>query len=90
MLFVLYIFHLFQVVGEWRGVTAGGCPNHPATFPNNPKFKVEIESLSNNNSLLIELKGPKQFQMGLEVTILQVQDDTITAPFKSKASGPYR
>ncbi|KAJ8965118.1 hypothetical protein NQ314_004343 [Rhamnusium bicolor] len=33
-----------QVTGEWKGITAGGCPNHPTTYPNNPKFKVEIDS----------------------------------------------
>lgn len=79
-----------QITGEWKGVTAGGCPNHPMTYPNNPKFKLEIDSVSNNNQLLIELKGPKQYQIGLEVTIQQIQDETVTAPFKTKSSGPYR
>lgn len=78
------------MTGEWKGVSAGGCPNYPTTYPNNPKFKVEIDSASNNNQLLIELKGPKQYQMGLEVVIQQIQDETMTAPFKSKSSGPYR
>lgn len=81
---------IFQITGEWKGITAGGCPNHPASYPNNPKFKVEIDSTSNNNYLLIELKGPKQYQMGLEVTLQQIKDETITAPFKSKSSGTYR
>lgn len=60
------------------------------TYPNNPKFKLEIDSLSSNHQLLIELKGPKQYQIGLEVTIQQIKDETVTAPFKSKSSGPYR
>lgn len=51
---------------------------------------MELDSPSNNNQLLIELKGPKQYQIGLEVTIQQIQDETTTAPFKSKSSGPYR
>lgn len=51
---------------------------------------MEIDCAANNNSLLVELKGPKQYQMGLEVIIQQIQDETITAPFKSKSSGPYR
>ncbi|XP_018570813.1 calpain-7-like [Anoplophora glabripennis] len=79
-----------QITGEWKGTTAGGCPNHPSTYPNNPKFKVDIESSSNNNQLLIELKGPKQYQLGVEATILQVNDETVTAPFRSKSSGTYR
>lgn len=51
---------------------------------------MELNSPSNNNQLLIELKGPKQYQIGLEVIIQQIQDETVTAPFKSKSSGPYR
>lgn len=79
-----------QVTGEWKGVTAGGCPNHPASYPNNPKFKIDIDSISNNNQLLIELRGPKVYQMGIETIIQKVNDETVTAPFKSKSSGPYR
>ncbi|KAJ8943276.1 hypothetical protein NQ318_017294 [Aromia moschata] len=79
-----------QVTGEWKGPTAGGCPNHPSTYPNNPKFRMEIDSGSNNNQLLIELKGPKQYQLGVEATIQQVNDETVTAPFRSRSSGTYR
>ncbi|KAJ8922898.1 hypothetical protein NQ315_001440 [Exocentrus adspersus] len=79
-----------QLTDEWKGVTAGGCPNHPVTYSNNPKFKIEIESSSGNNQLLVELKGPKQYQLGIEAIIMQVNDETITAPFRSKSSGSYR
>ncbi|KAG5896976.1 hypothetical protein JTB14_018491 [Gonioctena quinquepunctata] len=79
-----------QVTGEWNGSSAGGCPNHPLSYPNNPKYRIEIESSSDNNQILIELKGPKQYQLGVEATILQVKDETITAPFRSKSSGSYR
>ncbi|XP_060522923.1 calpain-7-like [Cylas formicarius] len=79
-----------EVTGEWKGPTAGGCPNHPASYPNNPKFRINIDSVSDNNHLLIELKGPKQYQIGLEAVIRQVNDENITAPFRSKSSGPYR
>ncbi|VEN34558.1 unnamed protein product [Callosobruchus maculatus] len=79
-----------QVTGQWEGVSAGGCPNHPMTYPYNPKYKLEIDSSSNNNQLLVELKGPKQYQMGFDITILKVNDETVTAPFRSRASGAYR
>jgi hypothetical protein len=78
-----------QVTDEWRGPTAGGCPNHPLTHKNNPKFRLEIESGS-NNQVFVELKGPKQYQLGVDVTILKVNDDSVTAPFRSKSSGAYR
>ncbi|EFA09011.1 calpain-7 [Tribolium castaneum] len=77
-----------EITGEWRGLTAGGCPNHPLTFKNNPKFRLEIEGSSNR--VFIELKGPKQYQIGIEVVILKVSDDSVTAPFRSKSSGAYR
>lgn len=81
---------LFQVSGEWKGPKAGGCKNHPLTFKYNPRFRLEIDSCSSNNHLLIELKGPKQYQIGLDVTISNVSDETVTAPFKTTSSGPYR
>ncbi|KAL1494017.1 hypothetical protein ABEB36_009690 [Hypothenemus hampei] len=77
-----------QITGEWKGVTAGGCPNHPMTYQRNPKFRLDLEGIS--NQVLIELRGPKQYQIGLEAVIRQLRDESITAPFKSKLSGPYR
>ncbi|CAH1973048.1 unnamed protein product [Acanthoscelides obtectus] len=79
-----------QVTGQWEGITAGGCPNHPMTYPYNPKYKVEVDSPSNSNQLLVELKGPKQYQMGFDVSILKLNDETVTAPFRSRSSGAYR
>ncbi|XP_044759511.1 calpain-7-like [Coccinella septempunctata] len=80
-----------ELTGEWKGITAGGCPNHPTTYRNNPKFKVTVSSSTNDNKLLVELKGPKQYQIGFDVTINKINDhDTFTAPFRSKSSGAYR
>ncbi|CAG9856353.1 unnamed protein product [Phyllotreta striolata] len=76
-----------QLTSEWRGPTAGGCPNHPATYSNNPKFIIDFES---DSKLLVELKGPKQYQIGVEVVIQQVKDESVTAPFRSTSSGSYR
>lgn len=40
--------------------------------------------------MLIELRGPKEYQIGLEVTIVSLEDDSVNAPFKSRSSGAYR
>ncbi|CAG9835920.1 unnamed protein product [Diabrotica balteata] len=79
-----------QMTGEWRGITAGGCPNHQASYPNNPRFILDLDSISDNNHILIELKGPKQYQLGFEVMIQQVKNESTTAPFRAKSSGSYR
>ncbi|KAK9883715.1 hypothetical protein WA026_001902 [Henosepilachna vigintioctopunctata] len=83
--------HEKQLTGEWKGNSAGGCPNHPLTYKNNPKIKLIISSTSNENLILVELKGPKQYQIGIETIISKINDnESVTAPFKSKSSGPYR
>lgn len=77
--------------GEWRGVTAGGCGNHPNTYRNNPRFSVTLEGASaNDNQVFIELKGPKDYQIGFDVTISSVTDPDVTAPFKTSSSGAFR
>lgn len=65
-------FHLFQFClqitdGLWKGSSAGGCANHPDTYLQNPRYQLVLESPHNNNQLLLDLKGPKQFQMGLDL-----------------------
>lgn len=85
-------YHYSQQIsdGQWKGVTAGGCRNHPETYRFNPCYKLELDSAHNRNYIVIDLKGPKQYQMGIEVTIVSLTDDGVTAPFKSTSSGPYR
>ncbi|KAI4456313.1 calpain-7 [Holotrichia oblita] len=79
-----------RISGEWKGVTAGGCGNNPQTYKNNPKIRLEIESPRNDNSLFVELKGPKQYQIGFDVTITSLADESVTAPFKTTSSGAFR
>lgn len=84
-----YVRHK-EVAGEWSAVTAGGCGNHPQTYKNNPRFRLEVNSSTNNNKIFIELKGPKQYLIGFDVTIASVNDTDITAPFRTTSSVPYR
>ncbi|XP_033225588.1 calpain-7-like [Belonocnema kinseyi] len=76
--------------GQWKGITAGGCGNHPATYQNNPRYQLILESSHNNNCLLIILKGPKQYQIGFEIISVVLNDPEAPTAFKSKSSGPFR
>jgi calpain-7 len=77
-----------QVSGEWNAanLTAGGCQNHK-TYKSNPLYKV---TLANEGSLIVELRGPKVYQVGLEVTISSLEDPNITAPFISKTTETFK
>lgn len=78
-----------QIKGEWKGTTAGGCQNHPQTYRLNPKYRIQLGPRDFCN-LVIELRGPKVYQVGLEVTVASLVDPTVTAPFVSKVTGTYR
>lgn len=77
-----------QVNGEWNigNFTAGGCQNHK-TYKNNPVYKVILPS---DGHIIIELRGPKVYQVGIELTISSLEDPNITAPFITKTTGSYR
>lgn len=77
-----------QVNGEWSSInsTAGGCQNHK-TYKSNPLYKV---TLPNDGNLVIELRGPKVYQVGLELAISSLEDPNITAPFISKTTDSFR
>lgn len=77
------------VKGAWSGRTAAGCENHP-TYPNNPKFVVSVPEGRNPSEVLVELKGPKQYQMGIEARVEALDDPTVTAPFLKQSSGLFR
>lgn len=76
--------------GEWSGRTAGGCENHRATYPNNPKFIITVPDARSLCNMVVELKGPKQYQMGMDVRVESLDDPSVTAPFLKETSGSYR
>ncbi|XP_067205800.1 calpain-7-like isoform X2 [Linepithema humile] len=78
-----------EVTGQWKGVTAGGCGNHP-TYMDNPRYQIVLESSNNNNYLLIILKGPKQYQIGFDINTVVLNDTNAPTAFKTKSSGPFR
>ena len=50
---------LFQMTGQWKGKTAGGCANYQDTHVNNPIYQLQINNNSATNMILVELRGPK-------------------------------
>lgn len=73
--------------GCWKGETAGGCGNHPLTYPKNPKYEFTIDRTSD---ILIDLKGPKQFLIGFDIVCVQLTDSDSAGAFSKKSSGAYR
>ncbi len=71
----------------WKGKSAGGCANNQATYANNPRFQFKAEF---DCQLLVELKAPKEFQIGFDVICVVANDAKSTYYFKRKSSGSYR
>lgn len=84
-----FFFFFFQVTGQWKGVTAGGCGNHP-TYAENPRYQLVIENGHTDNYILLILKGPKQYQIGFDINAIVLNDANAETAFKTKSSGPYR
>ena len=102
-----------EISGEWKGKTAGGCPNHLSTFKNNPLYQFELNNFDATNfgqfnsiykknrnrfsihiflfcSVKIELRAPKQFQVGFEVCCTSTKNDKVPGAFQKTESGNYR
>ncbi|XP_055947914.1 calpain-7-like [Argiope bruennichi] len=76
--------------GEWTSELSGGCANHPLTHQNNPIYQVALQSSSDDNQMLIDLKGPKQFFVGFEVITVTVNNSSSPGYFSKKSSGSFR
>ncbi|KAL8615723.1 hypothetical protein ACOMHN_007476 [Nucella lapillus] len=79
-----------KITGEWKGASAGGCANNRDSYTSNPLYQVKIDNSSNDNHLMIELRGPKQYSVGFEV--ITVSENVPNAPgaFKRTTSGDFR
>lgn len=74
--------------GEWKESSAGGCQNHMSTYRNNPKYSLTVGP--RDADIVVELRGPKVYQVGLELIVASLDDPNITAPFISKTTGSFR
>ncbi|KAB7494544.1 Calpain-7 [Armadillidium nasatum] len=80
--------HKHEEKNKWSGRSAGGCPNHPVTYKNNPIYQLRTES--NIQSLRIELKAPKEIQIGFEIICVEAKNTESPSYFSKLRSGAYR
>ncbi|XP_077298666.1 calpain-7-like [Arctopsyche grandis] len=78
-----------QVTGEWKDKLAGGCANYP-TNNQNPKYLVTLGDCPSANHMVLDLRGPKDYQINIDVAVQSLDDPDVTAPFITRSSGPYR
>lgn len=76
-----------EVTGQWKGANAGGCGNNRDTYQNNPRFQFTVDS---DSHVLVEMKGPKEFNIGFDIACVIAGDKESPRYFKSKQSGAYR
>jgi calpain-7 len=82
-----------RVVGKWDAKTAGGCGNYPETYMNNPTYRIELKQEA---KLIIDLKGPKDYQIGFDVICSNANHNPAADNLQSdgrffkKSTGPYR
>ncbi|XP_071957254.1 calpain-7-like [Antedon mediterranea] len=81
--------HTKQITGEWKGKTAGGCANFRDTVGFNPIYQVNLQEKTKANYFMVDLKGPKDFFVGFELTAVS-SDGVGTNTFKKLNSGTYR
>lgn len=83
-------FHTKQEIsGEWTENLSGGCPNYPETYKFNPSYRLTVGPKEGSN-LIIELRAPKIYQVGIEIINISLEDSSVTAPFKTQSTGNYR
>ncbi|ROT76129.1 Calpain-7 [Penaeus vannamei] len=83
-----YCKHKQEITGRWSGANAGGCPNHPATYKNNPTYQFRVEH--EMQALRIELKAPKDIQIGFEIVCVEAKNTEASSYFTKKQTGAYR
>ncbi|CAK9298938.1 unnamed protein product [Gordionus sp. m RMFG-2023] len=83
--------HIKEFSNSWKGYTAGGCSNNPETYYLNPSYRLKITKKinisSNNHQLLVTLKAPKEYSIGID---LYSFDKESNKRINKISSGPFR
>ncbi|GMT18944.1 hypothetical protein PFISCL1PPCAC_10241 [Pristionchus fissidentatus] len=73
------------VTGEWDAKTSGG---HKENFGNNPLFHLSLEESSDDHSILIDLRGPKEYSIAFQICPVSLVREG--KEFYQKETGLYR
>ncbi|XP_029445211.1 calpain-7 [Rhinatrema bivittatum] len=76
-----------RINGQWKGQSAGGCGNFRESYKKNPIYQFQLDKAG---PLLIELRGPRQYSVGIEVITVSTVGDPGSSGFQKKGSGDYR
>ena len=81
--------HKEEVTGRWAAGSAGGCANNKDSWASNPRYQLELDS---PGQIHIQLKGPKQYQIGFDLLTVSTATSDKSNPqyFSKKSSGLYR
>lgn len=71
--------------GVWRTSNAGGCSNYPATYHKNSVFKLQLTAPAD---VTLQLKGPKEYQVGMDV--VSVSEQLADPQPRRRTTNPFR
>ncbi|BHF63102.1 calpain 7 [Sparganum proliferum] len=76
------------ITGAWKGANAAGCPNHD-NFELNPTYEISLNNRDSDNQLLIEMRGPREFAVGFQLSVSSLSVAPINHQEKM-STGSYR
>ncbi|KAH8877676.1 Calpain-7 [Schistosoma japonicum] len=79
-----------QITGEWKGSNAGGCLNDRKSYSTNPRFQLNLPNNDCDNQLLIELRGPRDYALGLELIRISATNNQAPNQQDRSTTGDYR
>ncbi|VDQ07595.1 unnamed protein product [Trichobilharzia regenti] len=83
-------FIMYQITGEWNILNAGGCINDKEKYKINPRFKLELLNNDFDNQILIELRGPRDYALGIELVRISATNDQAPNQHERLTTGDYR
>ncbi|CAH8539302.1 unnamed protein product [Schistosoma haematobium] len=90
-IWVLLTRHIVdKITGEWKGSNAGGCINDKESYRTNPRFEISVPNNNCDNQLLIELRGPRDYALGLELIRISATNDQAPNQQNRSTTGDYR
>ena len=78
--------HTQKITDAWKGKNAGGCANY-STYSVNPRYQFTVDK---DAHILVELKGPRDYQIGFDLQSVVVGNRDSPLYFKNKSCGVYR